>query len=263
MPKFGGFDARCLRPVSGGSFGSITSVAARPDGRVVGFRREPAALVDADGQVIVLLPVPSTEDVGHALFHQAPGSNLACASCHPEGSEDGHVWLFDDLGARRTQELRGGISDSAPFHWQQDMDDMYMLLDEVMHGRMGGVEPTRDDAQALSAWLDGQHPPRVQAIGGGDPIAGAIIFDEPETGCAWCHAGPRFSDGRAHDVGTGERLETPTLLGIGRRARLLHDGCAATLEARFDPMCGGDDHGRVDHLSGPEMRDLLAFLRSL
>ncbi len=243
--------------------GAFTSVAIRPDGRVLAFQREPAAIVDARGEVLVALPVESTADAGHDLFHQAPGVGLACASCHPEGSEDGHPWLFENFGLRRTQELRGGIAGSAPFHWQQDMADMQQLLDEVMHGRMGGAPVAVFEADALSAWLDGLPAPHVDPIGEGDPIAGELVFETASVGCAGCHSGPRYSDGRRYDVGTGEPLETATLIGVGRRAKLMHDGCADDLAGRFDPLCGGRDHGRVSHLSVVQMRDLLAFLRTL
>lgn len=243
--------------------GAYTSVAIRPNGRVVAFQREPAALVDGRGEVIALLPVESTANPGHTIFHQAPGVGLACASCHPEGSEDGHTWLFEYLGFRRTQELRGGIAGSAPFHWQQDMADMQQLLDEVMHGRMGGAPVAVFETDALTGWLDALKTPTVDPIGEGDPVAGELVFENPTVGCAGCHSGPRYSDGRAYDVGTGEPLETPTLLGIGRRAKLMHDGCADDLAGRFDPVCGGNSHGRVSHLSVTQMRDMLAFLRTL
>lgn len=254
----------CLRAREAGPTGAFTAVALRPDDRGgVAFQREPAALVDLEGNLIVALPVESTADEGHDLFHKAPGAGLACASCHPEGSEDGHVWQFRGFGPRRTQELRGGIADSAPFHWQQDMRDMAMLLREVMHGRMGGVRPTVAQADALSSWLDALPAPRVAPIGEGDPIAGELVFEDASTGCAGCHNGPRYSDGRAYDVGTGEALETASLIGVGRRARLLHDGCADTLAGRFDEACGGRNHGRVIHLSVQQMQDLIAFLRTL
>ncbi len=243
--------------------GAFTAVAIRPDGRAVAFQREPAALVDQRGEVLVMLPVESTADAGHDLFHQAPGVGLACASCHPEGSEDGHTWLFEGFGFRRTQELRGGIAGSAPFHWQQDMADMQQLLDEVMHGRMGGAPVAVFETDALTGWLDALPAPSVDPIGEGDPIAGQLVFEDPTVGCAGCHAGPRYSDGRRYDVGAGEPLETATLIGIGRRAKLMHDGCADTLEGRFDPSCGGRDHGRVNHLSTAQMSNLLAFLRTL
>ena len=91
-----------------------TSVAFDGTGRIVAFVREPAAFVVApDGPQVLTIPVsaPSVRDTGHDLFHLAsrPGGGLACASCHPEGREDGRVWQFKPLGPRRTKSLLGGV----------------------------------------------------------------------------------------------------------------------------------------------------------
>lgn len=255
--------AGCLLTERASPRGAYTSVAIGNNGRILAFQREPAALVDGNGELLVELPMASTADAGHDLFHRAPGVGLACATCHPEGSDDGHPWLFEGFGLRRTQELRGGIADSAPFHWQQDMADMQQLLDEVMHGRMGGAPVAIFETDALTRWVDRLRPVSVDPVGEGDPVAGHLVFNNPTVGCAGCHNGPRYSDGQAYDVGTGEVLETATLVGIGRRATLMHDGCATELAGRFDPVCGGDRHGRVNHLSVNQMRDLMAFLRTL
>src|SRR5262249_26625612 len=85
--------------------------------------REPAALqlpVAASVFTIRLSP-DSRLDTGHGIFHANSGAGLACASCHPEGGDDGRVWRFrlkDGTAVpRRTQNLRGGILATAPFHW--------------------------------------------------------------------------------------------------------------------------------------------------
>jgi hypothetical protein len=43
----------------------------------------------------------------------------------------------------------------------------------------------------------------------------------------------------------------------------MHDGCAATLRDRFDPACGGDNHGSLDDLEAGSIDDLVSFLQSL
>jgi hypothetical protein len=45
----------------------------------------------------------------------------------------------------------------------------------------------------------------------------------------------------------------------------MHDGCAATLEARFtSTVCGGgDDHGKTSHLTPAQLSDLVGYLESL
>src|SRR5581483_1054009 len=99
-------------------------IAVAFDGRdrVVVQTREPARLeiVTNKGGTILLSGV-SRADTGHAIFHQATEFGLACASCHPEGGEDGRIWSFQTLGLRRTQSIRGGILSTAPFHWDGDM----------------------------------------------------------------------------------------------------------------------------------------------
>ncbi|MCB9598191.1 MAG: c-type cytochrome [Sandaracinaceae bacterium] len=90
---------------------------------------------------------------------------------------------------------------------------------------------------------------------------GRAIFEDARTQCARCHAGPRGTDGRAHDVGTGGRFQTPPLSGLALRAPYLHDGCAQTLEDRLG-RCHTRGHGRVDHLDPAARADLVAYLAS-
>ncbi len=254
----------CWAP-DGGRFdpGHQIVAVARSGERPLVFSREPAAL-SSGGQRIVELSTESVADVGHGLFHRDAGRGIACASCHPEGGEDGHAWLFEGHGLRRTQELRGGIAGSAPFHWVGDMDDMQHLMDEVLTRRMGGPEISPVEADAMLAWIDAQPLDRVEPITGGDPVAGELVFADATVGCAGCHSGPRLTDDRMYDVGTGGLFSTPTLLGIGRRGSMMHDGCGADLRDRFDASCGGGDaHGRTSHLSATELDDLIAYLASL
>jgi hypothetical protein len=55
----------------------------------------------------------------------------------------------------------------------------------------------------------------------------------------------------------------PSLLGISTRGPFMHDGCAATLRDRFDPACGGSQHGITSGLSSSQIDDLIAYLGSL
>jgi hypothetical protein len=100
-------------------------VARTQNGRLVAQSREPASLWiapenGAEGtQIEVPLGGASVADSAHDLFHT--GRAIACASCHPEGGEDGHVWHFSGFGPRRTQSLQVGLAGTAPFHWAGDM----------------------------------------------------------------------------------------------------------------------------------------------
>ena len=71
------------------------------------------------------------------------------------------------------------------------------------------------------------------------------------------------TNNRTVDVGTGEALQVPSLLGVGARGPWMHDGCASTLKERFDPACGGDAHGDTSRLDEEEIDSLVRFLASL
>jgi hypothetical protein len=43
----------------------------------------------------------------------------------------------------------------------------------------------------------------------------------------------------------------------------MHDGCAKTLLDRFDPACGGTEHGHPELLDEAGLADLIAYLETL
>jgi mono/diheme cytochrome c family protein len=248
-------------------YGPPTSVAFGPGGIMfVSFYPDAAVVsIEANGYVRkVQLPGQLGHDPGRDLFHSVTGVGIACASCHPEGREDGRVWEFAGLGPRRTQSVAGGILHRAPYHWSGDQVDLSALLDEVFVVRMAGSTPSPSQRAALGEWLDRLPPPAPIA---GDPSAvarGQEIFESPTVGCVQCHNGPLFSNNQLVDVGTGGRFKVPSLLGVAARAPYLHTGCAPTLLARLtDPCGGGDQHGATSQLSPDQLLDLVAYLESL
>ncbi|HKU42869.1 MAG TPA: cytochrome-c peroxidase [Polyangiales bacterium] len=230
--------------------------------------REPAGIsffdTRAGGELTRLdLQQPSRYDAGHTLFHLTTRAGLACASCHAEAGDDGHVWTFEHIGARRTQNLRGGILGSEPFHWDGDMRDFSMLVSEVFVGRMTAPKPTPEQAQAMARWIDRQPLLRAQATDAAAAERGKALFESEAVGCASCHFGARLSNNLGADVGTGELLQVPSLRAISFRAPFMHDGCAATLRDRFGACGGGDKHGRTSQLRAAELDDLVAYLETL
>jgi cytochrome c553 len=242
--------------------GQVVAVAFDAAGRLVAQTRDPAG-ISVDGELIALPSVAA--DQGHSIFHTATKAGLACASCHPEGGDDGRVWQFVGLGPRRTQNLRGGVLARAPFHWSGDLANMDALAKVVFVGRMVGPQLTEDQVKALGAWIDAQ--PALVAAPALDESAvarGSVLFHDATIGCATCHSGPQRSNHQLVDVGTGGIFKVPSLVAVGYRAPYLHDGCAATLLDRFGPTCGGgDQHGHTQALTQGERRDLVAFLQSL
>jgi mono/diheme cytochrome c family protein len=216
--------------------------------------------------IVVPLETESVFDTGHALFHMDTGAGIACASCHPEANDDGRVWDFECIGPRRTQSLRFGIKGTEPLHWDGDMDTFGTLMNEVFVGRMSGGQPQPDQVAVMADWLDAQRPPPRSPPA--DPAAverGRDIFARADVGCAACHTGPKLTNNASFDVGTGGVFQVPSLIGIADRAPFIHTGCAPTLRARLvDPACGGGDrHGVVSGLTGAEIDDLVAFLKTL
>jgi DNA-binding beta-propeller fold protein YncE/mono/diheme cytochrome c family protein len=246
--------------------GQPTAVAYAPDGTLVIQSREPARLmlVSSAGLRTLELGGDSRLDTGHELFHRDAGGGIACASCHGEGGDDGHVWQFRGLGPRRTQSVNIGLRDTAPFHWSGDMRDLPTLVSEVFVGRMGGTPQSPTRVEAFSSWLFAQRP--VAAPRAADhpaALRGRALFESKEVGCANCHNGEKLTNNTSADVGTGGVFQVPSLVGIAYRAPFIHNGCAATLRDRFDPVCGGDRHGNLAGLGDAELDDLVAYLETL
>jgi hypothetical protein len=206
-------------------------------------------------------------DTGHALFHNDAGQGIACASCHPEGGEDGHVWTFSGFGQRRTQSLSAALAQTAPFHWDGALADVSQVMDEVFVKRMGGLVETPERISTLEHWLFSlTPPPPLRASDDAAVQRGAVLFNSADTACATCHTGPVFTNNLSVPVGTSAKvaLQVPSLLGVGHRAPFMHTGCAATLRDRFNPVCGGgEEHGHTAQLSEAQLGDLTAYLESL
>jgi hypothetical protein len=223
--------------------------------------REPGTLII--GERGVTLPGDSNLDTGHLLFHAATVVGLACASCHPEGREDGHTWNFAGFGPRRTQSVGGMLAGTAPFHWAGDEATFAHLVEDVMTGRMVGPALTSDHGTALMNWIDSIPIMAAPAAPDADAVLrGKLLFETEEVACSTCHAGETLTNNKSYDVGTGSALQVPSLRGLAWRAPFLHDGCAATIEDRFG-SCGGNLHGDVSGLSDAERSDLVAYLNAL
>lgn len=214
--------------------GQVTAVATAPDGAFVMFSREPARLFVQEIAVFgdvdtVALQGEAVYDSGHEIFHRATESGLSCASCHPEGTDDGHVWQFLELGPRRTQPVDIGLEGTAPFHWDGDMGDMDVLMGEVLAHRMGGKRQSDERADSFSRWLfEQQRPP---ARGHNDDAAlvteGESLFAGYD--CVSCHTGDKLGGVRTTPI-AGKDLQVPSLRRVALRPPFMHDGRSETLD---------------------------------
>ena len=220
--------------------------------------------------------LPDDVLLGLQIFHDAGDSRMAgdayisCASCHPDGGEDGRVWDFTQRGEglRNTQSLRA-MPPEGPFHWTANFDELQdfendirlhqggegYLSDsdwEALEDPLGAPKAGRSvELDALAAYMrhlvaDG--PPRDPSPA---PEDAAAVLDA--AGCTECHQGALGTDAGwdgdqpvVHDVGTatdasGQRVgapitgfRTPPLRGLAHSAPYLHDGSASTVEAAIE-----------------------------
>jgi cytochrome c553 len=256
-------DSPCVTPREppSGDRRAVTAVALRSDGTVVLHRRAEGVL--SVGGLDLAIGPPPLGQRGHELFHEVTSVGVSCASCHPEGGEDGHTWDFSPIGPRRTQTLLGGLSGHEPFHWNGDQEAMGAIMEVTFGQRMQGAFD-EGDVREIERWIDAQ--PAVPGVMR-DPAAvarGRALFESPAVGCQSCHSGVDFTNDLNVDVGTGRDFQVPSLIGVMHRAPYLHDGCAASLMEVVDGSCGTPDlHGRTASLTRAERADIVAFLRSL
>jgi mono/diheme cytochrome c family protein len=238
----------------------LTSVAYAMNGTaIIALSREPAALVVFNALTHVEtyrvpLSAVSREDTGHAIFHSNSGAGVACASCHPDGRDDGHAWRSLALGARRTPSLLGTLADTAPYHWNGEAADMKALMALTFQSRMHGPALVSDQNDAVDGWLRAlKAPPAAKPA---DPAAadrGKALF-EGAANCVQCHSGSMKTNNASVDVGTGGLFQVPSLVGVAWRTPLFHDGSAASLSAVLARGHGGAT------LQAQQKSDLAAYV---
>ena len=243
-----------------------TAVAFDASGNVIVQTREPAALWVLDDKggspANIVLSSTSRQDTGVDIFHTQAGALMACASCHPEGGDDGHVWMLDGK-ARRTPSLRGTIAGTAPYHWPGDESNLDSLVFDVYTQRMSGAFLDKTQLPALEGWVQNIPAPRAPSWLDSSAVQrGEALFTSSTTACSTCHSGAKLTNNQSLDVGTGGSFQVPPLVGVGWRAPLLHDGCAHTMLDRFG-KCSTQAHGSTSSLTAANIADLSQYLESL
>ncbi|WP_437835809.1 c-type cytochrome [Sorangium sp. So ce1153] len=260
------------RELDVGMSGDPIAVGYDAEGNLLVQLREPpgiARFAALSGKRIDLIEIPgeSRLDDAHIFFHRGETSltmTIACASCHPEGHEDGRTWYFESIGPRRTQSVAGGVLATAPLHWEGELADVGALIEEVFQRRMGGSYQRPEDVAAIAAWIDTiKDLPRSKPEDEAAAARGEVLFNDPTLACGTCHSGEKLTNGETMDVGTGKPYQVPSLRGLAARAPYMHDGCAATLHDRFGPCGGGDRHGVTSALTPAQIDDLVAYLETL
>ncbi len=93
----------------------------------------------------------------------------------------------------------------------------------------------------------------------------SLVFKSDKAACAQCHSGPAFTDGQIHDVGLGGEKDvykgynTPTLVGLYRKVRFLHDGRTKSVEQVLKEYHSPEKVSGTAPLSAEELSDLIEY----
>jgi len=254
-------DAQNERAVVWSAFDRVVSVVALERTlRVTSTTTLPCASPEPDEAVLR----------GRALFHatfdqRVSADGRACASCHPDGRDDGLSWSAPG-GRRQTPVLVERLEGTAPYGWDGSAKDLEHHLAHTT-ARLGGRGLRPRDVGDLAAYLGTLHPPAASHPAPAGRVArGAALFASEETQCGSCHT-RGGTDGESHDLdpeahrGAARKFDTPSLHLVGHSAPYFHDGRYPTLE---DLLVGVDGTmGHTAQLSPDDRSALGAYLETL
>lgn len=216
---------------------------------------------------------------GEAIFYDADRSLdgwFSCHTCHTDGHTCGQTFDTVNDGNHDTYKLvpsLRGVTETGPWTWHGWQTSLPASLKKSFRTTLGAErELSNGDLQALLAYLKSlEHPRSPQRTPGGALTAaaqrGRTLF-RGKAGCAACHSGRTFTSAETYKVGLESSryfypsFNPPSLRGVHTRRRFLHDGRATTLKAvltrhhRPEKLAG-------EKLSADELRDLIAYLKSL
>lgn len=238
-------------------------------------RREVIQTIDLGGP-----SEPSLARRGAEIFYDGRRSLdqwYSCHSCHWDGGAN--AVAMDTHNDRsdytfKTVPSLAHVAHTGPWTWHGWQQDLQAACRTSIVETMIGPEPTADDTAALVAFLETlDDPPSSHLLPGGKLSAAALrgrdVFHSAKAGCASCHSGPYFTDNKLHDVGLGsprdkfDSYNTPSLRGLSRRVRYLHDGRARSLEALLTGPHNPADVVGQGELSDDQRRDLIEYLKTL
>lgn len=223
---------------------------------------------------------PSLARRGEAIFYDGRRSLdqwYSCHSCHQDGGTNSRPMdTFNDGTEHSFKTVLPlyNVVKTKPWTWHGWQEDLENAMHRSMTSTMLGRAPDNEEVKALLAYLETlELPPNPFRKADGSLTAaaerGKNVFESRKAGCANCHSGPLFTDGKIHDVGLGspndqyQGFNTPSLLGVYRRLRLLHHGRAKSLEELLTDLHAPSKVAGEGELTNQELQDLIAYLKSL
>lgn len=208
------------------------------------------------------------EAIGRRLFYSsedermsAHGSGLSCSGCHAEGRNDGITWTLEGK-PRQTPSLAGKISEQAPLRWEGDIPSVAQEAMDTIR-KMGGAGVPMEEAAAIQRYLHGRPDVDLPKRGVMSEAAtrGRDLFRRDDVGCANCHNGARYTDGKKYAMFGMSAVQTRSLVGVAATAPYLHNGAFETLR---EVVLNAEQMGaRSSQLSLSEIDDLVAYLETL
>ncbi|MCP4787667.1 MAG: hypothetical protein GY903_20395 [Fuerstiella sp.] len=217
---------------------------------------------------------------GMQIFHDGKRSLdqwYSCHSCHQYSGINCRPMDTMNDGTEMTLKTvlpLYGVSKTGPWTWHGWQNDLESAMHMSMTSTMLGQDPSDRDVRALLTYLDTlEAPPNPFRNSDGSlsdaARRGKHVFTSVKAGCADCHNGPHFTDGKIHDVGLGSDKDhyagynTPSLLGVYRKVRLLHTGRARSLERVVTDLHSPEKVVGGGQLTEQETADLIEYLKSL
>lgn len=250
------------RPTENSSDGLAARRAAVPEGKVFETAHVPLRQHSEHYASAV------AELRGRELFHRSLDTRIskdgrACASCHPQGRDDGLSWRAPGtLGSRQTMMLAGRLHDTAPYGWQGEHATLKQHVEHTIVHQLDGTGLPRPELELLVQYIDALPGPTLQSPEDREAVArGRALFLEDGVGCTDCHDETGTVDGAQHQLEAKVRRDTPSLRYVVGTAPYFHDGRYATLSEMLEHSQG--TMGQEVPLSDAARADLVAYLRTL
>ncbi len=226
------------------------------------------------------VPAKDSERLGAELFYDGRKSLdqwYSCHSCHYNGGISARTMDTWNDGSKLTNKTvlpLYEVGKTAPWTWhgwQANLEDaMTKSFTVTMQGEGVTKKQANDVINYLNSLKRPQNPYRQK---NGDlsqaAVRGKVVFESDHAGCIQCHNGEHFTDGEVHDVGTGDEedayqgFNTPSLVGVYRKVRLLHDGRVKSLQDVLTDEHSPENVAGTRELEPNELEDLIEYLRSL
>jgi len=253
---------------------------------VANYMRNSIQVVDIESRSILdeikLGSTPSADSArqGAALFYDGTKSLdqwYSCHSCHYNGGVNARTMDTWNDGSKLTNKTvlpLYNLYQTNPWTWHGWQTDLKDAMKKSFTVTMQGEGVSEEEAVQVVEFLSAlKRPVNPYRKSDGSLTAAALkgkaVFESDSAGCLTCHYGKYHTDGQIHDVNTGEDEDayqgynTPSLLGVYRKVRFLHDGRVKSLRGVLTEDHSPEKVAGTRPLKSDELENLIEYLKSL